>query len=72
MTDLQVLQAARWHDVFKRFVYVNKRSQNLHAIAWPPASLLTAFSRAAHPNYFTLDTALPLVLSNTHSKYEVD
>ena len=33
-------------------------------IAWPPG-LLAAFSRFAHPNNFTLDVALPRVISNT-------
>ncbi len=41
-------------------------------IAWPPVLLLAAFSRTAHPNNFTLDTALPWVLSNTPAKCEVD
>ncbi len=41
-------------------------------IAWPPVLMLAAFSRTAHPNNFTLDTALPWVLRNTPAKCEVD
>ncbi len=40
--------------------------------AWPPVLLLAAFSRTAHPNDFTLDTALLWVLSNTPAKCDVD
>ncbi len=41
-------------------------------IAWPLALLLAAFSKTTHPNSFTLETALPWVLSNTPAKCEVD
>ena len=41
-------------------------------IAWPPILLLAAFLRTAHPNNFTLHTALPCVLSNTPTKCEAD
>lgn len=41
-------------------------------IAWPPVLLLAAFSRTAHPNNLTLDTALPWGLSSTPAKCEVD
>ncbi len=40
-------------------------------IACPPALLLAVFF-SAHPNNFTLDTALPWILSNTPTKCEVD
>ncbi len=40
--------------------------------AWPPVLLLEVFSRTTHPNSFTMDTALPWVLSNTPAKCEVD
>ncbi len=39
--------------------------------AWPLVLLLAAFLRTAHPNNFTLDTALPWVLSNTGERCEV-
>ncbi len=38
-------------------------------IAWPPVLQL---SLTAHPNNFTLNSALPWVLSNTPAKCEVD
>ncbi len=41
-------------------------------ITRPPVLLLAAFSRTAHPNNFTLNTALPWVLSNTPATCEVD
>ncbi len=41
-------------------------------IAWPPVLLRAAFLRTAHLKNFTLDTALPWVLSNTPAKCEVD
>ncbi len=41
-------------------------------IAGPLVLLFAAFSRTAHPNAFTLDTAPPLVFSNTPSECEVD
>ncbi len=40
-------------------------------IAWPQVLLLAAFSRTAHPSNFIVNTALPLVLSNTPAKCEV-
>ncbi len=37
-------------------------------IAWPPVLLHAAFSRTTHPNNFTLNAALPWVLSNAPAK----
>ncbi len=41
-------------------------------VACLPVLLLAAFSRTAHPNNVTLDTALLWVLSNTPAKCEVN
>ncbi len=41
-------------------------------IVWPVVLLLAAVSRTSHPNNFTLDNVVPLVLSNTLAKCEVD
>lgn len=42
------------------------------SIVWTPVQLIVAFTRTAHSNHFTLDTALPWILSNTPAEREED
>lgn len=50
--------------------YGQEALEHLKPTALPLVLPLAAFSRIAHPNYLTLDTALPWVLSNTRTKSE--